>query len=649
MSKPTPIPTTNGVSSQSSTMITDKSVDDPVDTNDVPQCGTNDEKDKENLSLSFENYVDLQTRLVLLPCNDDDGTGAVIHSYTPTKPIHELEGKGDEPCGNEKISTCDATSTTDCTNGMLNEIEHDEKKNDGGVTDDELTDNVKGGRSAEEGNSSSCLDTDGDQSISCKAIGAESDDKVGSDQNDKNHKCGPPSESMLPAENCVTEGEDQSQLPDACSDNGNTCKDEGEGDNIHKNDSPETGKKLTLRQENTSVGDGSRSADLDVVESDAAVGAIEEKIEQDQDNTEANVMLNTDPEGAVLINIIGIGWSDRELRFKDFSSILSTIREAPTPITLIFEKQSSVELKQQTEDEAKVETECRPEGTASRSDENGHQNGRKSLQGKGRWRRWGGEAASLARNAVIAGKELAEKQVTERQKAQQHSTTNTASTQETSDRDSKECPDFCGLFLQTSSGKCLSLNEDLYTSKKKINEGESSRPEERRRISLFTKSPPNITNTSVLVIRISSDRTCPTLGYRYQWYRSTSKKNPASINNWEKLEGATSVVFQPSATDVGYRVKCMVERTENEKIETARCELPFVIKSDQVLFDAARKTFHPLHDDGESRVSCFNNMLGREEFQGLRMPINLYTNMNDENRQSGFFITMGEADVSPLN
>ncbi len=222
MSKPTPIPTTNGVSSQSSKIITDKNADDPVDTMDVPQCGTNDEKDKENLSLSFENYVDLQTRLVLLPCNDDDGTGAVIYSYAPTKPVHELEGKGDEPCSNKKIFTCDATSTTDCTNGMLDETEHDEKKNVGGVTDDELTDHDKSGHPPEEDNSSSGLDTDGDQSISCKAIGAESDDKVGSDQNDKNHKCGPPSESMLPEDNCVTEGEFQPQLPDVCSDNRNT-------------------------------------------------------------------------------------------------------------------------------------------------------------------------------------------------------------------------------------------------------------------------------------------------------------------------------------------------------------------------------------------------------------------------------------------
>ena len=38
-------------------------------------------KKAQSISLTFENFIDLQTRLVLLPYNDSECTGAVIHSF----------------------------------------------------------------------------------------------------------------------------------------------------------------------------------------------------------------------------------------------------------------------------------------------------------------------------------------------------------------------------------------------------------------------------------------------------------------------------------------------------------------------------------------------------------------------------------------
>uniref|UniRef100_A0A7S4WDS9 Uncharacterized protein n=1 Tax=Ditylum brightwellii TaxID=49249 RepID=A0A7S4WDS9_9STRA len=81
--------------------------------------------------------------------------------------------------------------------------------------------------------------------------------------------------------------------------------------------------------------------------------------------------------------------------------------------------------------------------------------------------------------------------------------------------------------------------------------------------------PVVITNMSVLSIRQSVDKPCPIKeGYTYQWYRSYSTK---SVNRgkkrgdeegeellWYALPGATYATFQPSATDVGHFVRCVI-------------------------------------------------------------------------------------------
>merc|ERR1712151_451938 len=57
--------------------------DDNNETNDSPNdmiCNNND--NVENVIIKFDNYIDLQTRLVLLPLHEDECIGAIVSSYT---------------------------------------------------------------------------------------------------------------------------------------------------------------------------------------------------------------------------------------------------------------------------------------------------------------------------------------------------------------------------------------------------------------------------------------------------------------------------------------------------------------------------------------------------------------------------------------
>ena len=337
-------------------------------------------------------------------------------------------------------------------------------------------------------------------------------------------------------------------------------------------------------------------------------------------------------------------------------------------------------------------------------------------QFKGRFQRWGSQLAAEATKAVNVGKEIAREKVSERflspqsQREQQghkgqsrsnyikgdgvdhevqieekktdpiHEATNTTNCIADNERKEGQSLNFmktgkqkdivnqyCGLFLQTSSGKCVALDESLY-KQSKIRSQNSTDDQRRKSLDLLKKAPPAISNTSVLVIRKCAEYPCPTLGYRYQWYKTSTPVNASSQNgttndgcHWSLLEGANSVMFQPSVTDVGYRVKCVVtidESKENStlasegeaKLTVVSCELPFVIETDHTLFNAAMKTFVPMKDGADGmKISSFGNLIGRDEFDGIRFRIDLHTMQND-GFQGGFYMTFNcNEEVRYLN
>jgi hypothetical protein len=239
----------------------------------------------------------------------------------------------------------------------------------------------------------------------------------------------------------------------------------------------------------------------------------------------------------------------------------------------------------------------------------------------------------------------------------------------------------CGLFLQTSFGQCLPLKKSLYkqsSKQSKSKRGYNTRVEETGKnsngggaMNLFKKAPPIISNTSVLVIRKCSRNACPTLGYKYQWYKTSLPqhvyvKNDCDENKqctWKMLKGANGVMIIPSATDVGYRLKCEVTidtaheefQQKDDIMNDSRlpqsstiidCELPFVIENDFTLFSAAMKTFVPLPNGAPGvKVSSFGNIIGRDEFDGLQIRINLHY-VQDNGIQGGFYMTLsGNTEV----
>lgn len=301
---------------------------------------------------------------------------------------------------------------------------------------------------------------------------------------------------------------------------------------------------------------------------------------------------------------------------------------------------------------------------------------------KGRFQRWGSHFAAEATKAVIAGKVkvnerfMVQQQLLEQQSNQElikpsqsdDSNSCTQAEKEAQRQDQKnnekdniqtsrsmdDRDDLCGIFLQTSSGKCLPLKQSLYKDILGDKDGKSS-----SRRNLFKKAPPIISNTSVLVIRKSISDACPTLGYRYQWY-STSRpqielsqydENSDGKCSWRLLDGENSIMFQPSVTHVGYRIKCVVTIDSIDEVSPTDfqggsrnstevdCELPFVIENDQTLFNATIKTFVPLSEGAIGmQVSSFGNLIGRDEFEGLQLRVNLYT-MQDNGIQGGFYMS----------
>lgn len=208
----------------------------------------------------------------------------------------------------------------------------------------------------------------------------------------------------------------------------------------------------------------------------------------------------------------------------------------------------------------------------------------------------------------------------------------------------------CGLYLQTSSGKCIHLQDSTYcdvsdslSSVSSVTSYASSTSKERK--SFFRKSPPIISNTSVLVIRSSTSNSCPKGGFKYQWYRSydvndndeTCDSSTINSVHWVELSGATHYVFQPSASDIGHRVKCIVTVENNENMNSDEevsyvsfaCELTRPIEADKTLYDVAMKSFETVEN---SHVAVMRNIIGCGSCEGSQFAIHVSATKDDKSQ-----------------
>ena len=636
----------------------------------------------QTFSLTFENFVDLQTRLVLLPYDDSECTGAVIHSYSlgiSAKMDHKddvvsygrnsnngsisevNEGQPVNTKDDGKVENVDKSSDTDTAdradekgNGNAISTAQGENENhdlaNGGSGSGKITD---GKETGSKGNSH-VTNNNGVAQEHCKPKVEDIDDNMNKsetspDSKDASTKATDSDENRI---DCTLMKNDSNAFPLEENDSASSSVKE-------KNAPVESTCDVPISVQNSASNNRTVVQDSEGAykESTPTFGTPNDtetctngEVDRESDDSRyrySETSISCHVENSILSEIPGSDVAGDELMEQDFTSILNTIRTAPTPIVLTFSRA-------QPEEDSSIESsiESDTEETQLISDT--------AAVIKGRLQRWGhqfaGEAATLSRKAT----DLAKEKVNEIQQTQRENETkevakkqhvdkppiNQRMEEQVKEKDKGKGLEICGLFLQTSSGKCIPLKEDSYGPRKRQNEDDkSSGPNDKRRRNLFRKNPPKITNTSVLVIRTSSTQACPSQGYTYQWYRSKVPGNndaSQSLNDniWFNIDGAKRVFFQPSVTDVGFRVKCIINienppkkyLTDMEALPlVVICESPCEVESDKVLFDAALKTFQPMNgDDSHICVSSFDKFVGTDELENTTVRLDLHTHRDSK-------------------
>ena len=188
----------------------------------------------------------------------------------------------------------------------------------------------------------------------------------------------------------------------------------------------------------------------------------------------------------------------------------------------------------------------------------------------------------------------------------------------------------CFIFLQTPSGFEQLSNDDQDTSDGCL---------------------PSINNSSVISVRLSKDKACPLgkNGYTFQWYRSNSTATNSDDSKdigddketitWSVLCGACYPAYQPSASDVGHKLQCII------KLGTAQqmCTIPQTISIEQSLFDSASTS---LLGGGGDKSVAYGNLRGLEDLATYRLKVDVSSNDDYITSSSIFIDKMTTGDAS---
>lgn len=274
---------------------------------------------------------------------------------------------------------------------------------------------------------------------------------------------------------------------------------------------------------------------------------------------------------------------------------------------------------------------------------------------RGRLSRWGYQAALIAVDAATQVKEMRdddskqqrmmnddneEHPQPQQQQEQQHRSSNiddeselttTYDCTEVSEKkkeDSVGCSsagekiDVCSMFIQTPAGFEL-LQYDKMPSL-------------------------SITSNSVISVRLSNDRACPVGGngnYTFQWYRSNNKIDDVIIKllpsndetnksdkGWSILRGACYAAYQPSVSDVGRKLVCIIKHND---IYLQSCYIPGIVVLEQSILDSAKKKLL-----GGQRSISFDNLQGLDDQSQFRLKIELVSNVDFISSSSIFISRM---------
>jgi hypothetical protein len=326
----------------------------------------------------------------------------------------------------------------------------------------------------------------------------------------------------------------------------------------------------------------------------------------EQNTAEPSKEHRDDQETSIMAGSVFVGLESKQedWREKDFTDILASLRQETAPLALLFTTpespvESDTNTNSNTADQSTTAEPTQSESSSSNTtttpqQQDSLQSGILALSSWGmRFRAQAGEAANTAATAVAsAAKERAKK-------LQQPKAT----------ADGALHPEArpCDMFLQTSVGAFLPVS--LSQSK--------------------------VTTSTLLLIRTSATEPCPPRGWSFEWYRSSSAKSESWEDSassgssacssrantergtatctttedleWVALEGAVHAAFQPDATLIGRRLRCIVTMEPDEpnsddssedledvdlnSVEHPQiiCELPSVVSADLTLFNGARQ------------------------------------------------------------
>ena len=180
-----------------------------------------------------------------------------------------------------------------------------------------------------------------------------------------------------------------------------------------------------------------------------------------------------------------------------------------------------------------------------------------------------------------------------------------------------------GMFLQTTKDGFSPLD-----CEGNADAGESNNDHKKDVL-----SPPAINNSSILAVRYNASQSRSMRDHKLQWYRSrVPMETPASNGRnvqtigktgsyWTVIHGATRAVYQPSVTDCGYYLKCVViveENSDDEEHHPAQrtsssheCTLRPCIELDPMILSQAQKCFQ-----SNNNCASFDHLLGCGKAEG---------------------------------
>lgn len=334
--------------------------------------------------------------------------------------------------------------------------------------------------------------------------------------------------------------------------------------------------------------------------------------------------------GATLAGIMSDHADEDKWRQMDFTDILKAIREAETPIVLWFVKDEDDDKDERGQDDHPSKQDDHPSKQVDDENINSIEDVAVERSTLDRLSSWGSRVRATANIAASAVAESVATAATERRAAQQqlpnNSTTTTATTSATEAsviatmepqndttivQQHQQQP--CRLYLQT----CFDKFEPLTITNGKV------------------------TTSSVISVRRSELQACPIQGYSFQWFRAVQNINKVETSSdrsedqtqrmgWALLKGATYAAYQPTATDVGHQLKCIVT-IQDEKDTDAQhsrgemvvsCETKGRIHADMALFNGARQAL--------GRGAQFSNLMGRGNAKGRIFRVQIEIAMTDK-------------------